>query len=43
VRLAVGGRRPVAFEGRMGGMVPTPGEVVEALRRLDAATAEASP
>jgi 2-oxoglutarate ferredoxin oxidoreductase subunit alpha len=40
VRLAVGGRRPVAFEGRMGGMVPTPGEVVEAIRRLDTLAAE---
>ena len=39
VRLAVEGRIPVAFEGRTGGMVPTPGEVVEALRRLQAATA----
>ena len=35
VRLAADGRVPVAFEGRMGGMVPTPGEVVEALRELD--------
>jgi 2-oxoglutarate ferredoxin oxidoreductase subunit alpha len=39
VRLAVEGRIPVAFEGRTGGMVPTPGEVVEALRRLQAVTA----
>ena len=39
VRLAVEGRIPVIFEGRTGGMVPTPGEVVEALRRLQAATA----
>jgi 2-oxoglutarate/2-oxoacid ferredoxin oxidoreductase subunit alpha len=38
VRLAVEGRVPVAFEGRTGGMVPTPGEVVAALRRLWAAT-----
>ncbi len=36
VRLAVGGRCPVEFCGRMGGMVPTPGEVVEAVERLDA-------
>jgi hypothetical protein len=28
----------VAFEGRTGGMIPTPGEVVEALQRLHAAT-----
>ena len=40
VRLAVDGRRPVAFEGRMGGMVPTPAEVVAALRRLDAIVGE---
>jgi 2-oxoglutarate ferredoxin oxidoreductase subunit alpha len=32
VRLAVGGTVPVFFHGRMGGMVPTPDEVVEALR-----------
>ncbi len=36
VRLAVGGGIPVAFEGRTGGMVPSPDEVVEALRELDA-------
>ncbi len=40
VRLAVDGRRPVAFEGRMGGMVPTPAEVLAALGRLDALTRE---
>ncbi len=39
VRLAVEGRAPVAFEGRTGGIVPTPGEVHAALRRLAAATA----
>ena len=38
VRLAIEGRTPVAFEGRTGGMVPTPGEVLDALRRLRAAT-----
>jgi 2-oxoglutarate ferredoxin oxidoreductase subunit alpha len=38
VRLAVEGRIPVAFEGRTGGMVPTPGEVVDALRLLQATT-----
>jgi len=37
VRLAIEGRRPVAFEGRTGGMIPTPDEVVDALRRLRAA------
>jgi pyruvate/2-oxoacid:ferredoxin oxidoreductase alpha subunit len=31
VRLAVAGRRPVAFHGRQGGMVPTPAEVVEVI------------
>jgi 2-oxoglutarate ferredoxin oxidoreductase subunit alpha len=41
VRLAIEGRTPVAFEGRSGGMIPTPGEVVDALRRLVAATADA--
>lgn len=34
VRLAVEGRCPVAFHGRTGGMVPTPDEVLEALRQL---------
>ncbi len=38
VRLAVGDRVPVMFHGRMGGMVPTPGEVVRALRRAWATT-----
>jgi 2-oxoglutarate ferredoxin oxidoreductase subunit alpha len=38
VRLAVEGRRPVGFHGRTGGMVPAPGEVVEAARRLLATT-----
>jgi 2-oxoglutarate/2-oxoacid ferredoxin oxidoreductase subunit alpha len=33
VRLAVAGRSPVLFHGRTGGIVPTPGEVVDALRR----------
>ncbi|HTS15247.1 MAG TPA: 3-methyl-2-oxobutanoate dehydrogenase subunit VorB [Candidatus Sulfotelmatobacter sp.] len=33
VRLAVGDRLPVHFQGRTGGMVPTPGEVVDAVRR----------
>jgi 2-oxoglutarate ferredoxin oxidoreductase subunit alpha len=39
VRLAVAGQAPVAFTGRTGGMVPTPGEVVAALRQLAATTA----
>ena len=34
-RLAIEGRCPVAFLGRTGGMVPTPGEVLAELRRLD--------
>ncbi len=33
VRLAIEGRVPVFFHGRTGGMVPTPREVVEAIRR----------
>ena len=32
VRLAVGSLCPVFFHGRTGGMVPTPGEVLEVLR-----------
>jgi len=42
VRLAIEGRRPVAFEGRTGGMVPTPGQVLDALRRLRGATSVAA-
>ena len=38
VRLAVEGTCPVGFHGRMGGMVPTPGDVVRALRQLWATT-----
>jgi len=38
VRLAVEGRTPVFLHGRTGGVVPTPGEVVEALRRAWAMT-----
>lgn len=33
VRLAIEGRRPVFFHGRTGGMIPTPTEVVESVRR----------
>jgi 2-oxoglutarate ferredoxin oxidoreductase subunit alpha len=36
VRLAVEGRCPVGFHGRMGGLVPTPDEVVGALKALAA-------
>ena len=38
VRLAVEGRAPVAHLGRTGGMVPSPGEVLTALRHLFAVT-----
>jgi 2-oxoglutarate ferredoxin oxidoreductase subunit alpha len=34
VRLAIEGRCPVAFHGRMGGLVPTPEEVLGALKAL---------
>ncbi len=40
VRLAAEGRTPVFFYGRTGGMVPTPGEVVDALSRAWALTEE---
>ena len=33
VRLAVEGQTPIFFHGRLGGMVPTPSEVVDAVRR----------
>jgi len=36
VRLAVEGRCPVGFHGRTGGMIPTPDEVLAALRTLAA-------
>jgi 2-oxoglutarate ferredoxin oxidoreductase subunit alpha len=39
VRLAVEGRTPVFFHGRTGGMVPTPGEVVDAVRSAWATSA----
>ena len=38
VRLAVEGRTPVLFHGRTGGMVPTPRDVVDALRTAWAVT-----
>jgi 2-oxoglutarate ferredoxin oxidoreductase subunit alpha len=38
VRLAVEGVTPVAFHGRMGGMVPSPGAVLDELRQLWAIT-----
>jgi 2-oxoglutarate ferredoxin oxidoreductase subunit alpha len=43
VRLAVEGRTPVFLHGRTGGMVPTPGEVVDAVRAAWATTAPVSP
>ena len=36
VRLAAEGRVPVSFYGRMGGMVPMPDEVLEAIRKMHA-------
>ena len=38
VRLAVGSTTPVLFHGRMGGMFPTPADVVDAVRRAWATT-----
>ena len=38
VRLAIEGRCPAFLHGRTGGMVPTPGEVLDALRRAWAVT-----
>ena len=32
VRLAVNGRKEVGFYGRVGGMIPTPHEIAEAVR-----------
>jgi 2-oxoglutarate/2-oxoacid ferredoxin oxidoreductase subunit alpha len=34
VKIAVAGRRPVAFYGRTGGVVPTPEEVVKQVQAL---------
>jgi 2-oxoglutarate ferredoxin oxidoreductase subunit alpha len=34
VRLAVAGRRPVEFYGRMGGVMPFPDEILAAIRRM---------
>jgi 2-oxoglutarate/2-oxoacid ferredoxin oxidoreductase subunit alpha len=39
VRLAAEGRVPVEFYGRMGGIVPFPDEVLEAIQRLVKASA----
>jgi 2-oxoglutarate ferredoxin oxidoreductase subunit alpha len=35
VRLAVAGHVPVRFYGRMGGMVPLPDAILEAIVKLD--------
>jgi 2-oxoglutarate ferredoxin oxidoreductase subunit alpha len=43
VRLAVEGAVPVFFHGRTGGMVPAPGEVLDAIRRAWALTAAREP
>lgn len=42
VRLAVEGRTPILFHGRMGGMVPTPADVLAAVRRAWATTEPAA-
>lgn len=34
IRLAVQGQAPVHHFGRMGGVVPTPDEIVEAVKRM---------
>jgi 2-oxoglutarate ferredoxin oxidoreductase subunit alpha len=41
VRLAVEGRTPVFFHGRTGGMIPMPGEVLQAITRAWSLTADA--
>ncbi len=34
VKLVVGGRKPVEFFGRTGGIIPTPGEILEAIEKM---------
>ncbi len=34
VRLAVNGKKPVYFKGRMGGMIPTPEEILEEVEKI---------
>jgi 2-oxoglutarate ferredoxin oxidoreductase subunit alpha len=41
VKIAVAGRAPVRFYGRMGGMVPLPDEIMEAIVNLDRETTPA--
>ncbi len=45
VRLAVRGRAPVVFYGRMGGVVPFPGEILDEIQRLskNVPTSESDP
>ncbi len=42
VRLATEGRVPISFFGRMGGMVPLPDEVLDAVRKVQAGLAPAA-
>jgi 2-oxoglutarate ferredoxin oxidoreductase subunit alpha len=35
VRLAVEGRVPVEFYGRMGGVIPLPDEILEEIRKIN--------
>jgi 2-oxoglutarate/2-oxoacid ferredoxin oxidoreductase subunit alpha len=42
VRLAVEGRLPVSFYGRMGGMVPLPDEILDEIRKVHASLAVGS-
>ena len=34
VKLAVNGRKPVEFFGRTGGIIPTPAEILEQIKKL---------
>ena len=35
VKLVVNGRKPVSFFGRTGGVIPTPGEILEEIKKLN--------
>jgi 2-oxoglutarate ferredoxin oxidoreductase subunit alpha len=37
VRLAVGGRAPVHYHGRMGGIIPSPEEILGKIQQLSVA------